>query len=75
MKTSEVIDMKQNELKRLVHQARSKDRDTLSLTESKKGNPQVEELRRIAIGRVQAWEAMLDAIENDTISLKIFAGA
>jgi len=66
-------EMKQKELQRLINNALSSDNKTLLLTESQRSNPQVEELRRVAMGRVQAWEAMLEALQNDPMRLRIFA--
>jgi len=62
--------MKQSELKTLISRALAKDQQFLRLTDPYNDHPQVKELRGQAVGRVEVFTAVLDALRNDTLGLR-----
>jgi hypothetical protein len=63
----------QNELRRLVRRAQVSDQETFEMTEEIKDNPQAAEMRRKLKGRLEAWEAVLTALQGDPALLRLLA--
>ena len=66
--------MKQKELKTLIENALNNSRHGVKVL-SGNDNPQIIELRKKCEGEVSAFEAVLDALNNNRVSLKIMAGS
>lgn len=63
----------QTELRSLVRRAHDSSTETMAMTEELKDNPQVAEIRQKLKGRLEAWEAILTALQGDPALLRLLA--
>jgi hypothetical protein len=61
------------EIRRLVFKAMENDKSFMSDTEDDKEHPQVADMRNTVKGRMQAWEAILDAAKGEPALLRLHA--